>query len=130
MTTDIWTPSFLRDLTDAQLSEFQEIVLKDVKNKLDSDEGRTILLNNLDLWLYSLQILRREIELQLSQHKTNLQIKVQEMRVAGQSPSDVQLAVLTEQRWRNNAMKFLTAIERKTLYVKLLLAEEDDEDLA
>ena len=30
-----------------------------------------------------------------------------------------------EQRWRSNAMKFLTAIERKSLYVKLLIEEQD-----
>lgn len=130
MTTDIWSPSFVRDLSDAQLAEFQEIVLKDVKNRLDENDStsRTILVNNLDLWLYSLQILRREIELQLSQHKTNLQIKLTEMRINGQPKSAMDEAVLIEQRWRNNAMKFLTAIERRTLYVKLLLAEDDADE--
>jgi hypothetical protein len=130
MKTDIWTPSFLRDLTDSQLSDFQAIVLKDVKNKFDNEDGRKILVRNLDLWLYSLQILRREIELQLSQHKTNLQIRLADLRKSGALSTDLEEAKLNEQRWRNNAMKFLTAIERKTLYVKLLLAEEeDDEDL-
>lgn len=130
MTTDIWSPSFVRDLNDAQLAEFQEIVLKDVKNRIEENDtsSRTILVNNLDLWLYSLQILRREIELQLSQHKGNLQIKLAEMRATSQPKSVMDDAVLSEQRWRNNAMKFLTAIERRTLYVKLLLAEEDTEE--
>lgn len=126
--TDIWTSSFVRNLSDTELSDFQEIVLKDVKNKLEDDDDRKILIKNLDLWLYSLQILRREIELQLSQHKTNLQIKVNDLRRAGAGKDEVDDTVLTEQRWRNNAMKFLTAIERKTLYVKLLLAEEEQED--
>lgn len=130
MTTDIWSPSFVRDLSDAQLAEFQEIVLKDVKNRIEENDtsSRTILVNNLDLWLYSLQVLRREIELQLSQHKGNLQIKLAEMRATSQPKSVMDDAVLSEQRWRNNAMKFLTAIERRTLYVKLLLAEEDTEE--
>ena len=129
MKTDIWTPAYLRDLSDAQIAEFQDIVMRDVKNKLNDDEVRRILVKNLDLWLYSLQILRREIELQLSQHKTNLHIKVKDMRASGASRDEIDDTVLGEQRWRNNAMKFLTAIERKTLYVKLLLAEEDTEDV-
>lgn len=130
MTTDIWSPSFVRDLSDLQIAEFQEIALKDVKNRLHENDtaSRTILINNLDLWLYSLQILRREIELQLSQHKTNLKIKLAEMQIAGHPKAMMNEAILTEQRWRNNAMKFLTAIERRTLYVKLLLAEDDMEE--
>lgn len=128
MKTDIWTPSYLRDLTDQQLEEFQEIVLRDVKNKQDSSDDRIILQKNLDLWLYSLQVLRRDIELQLSQHKTNLQIKLRDLRAGGAEELTLSDTALNEQRWRNNAMKFLTAVERKTLYVKMLLVEEDNED--
>ena len=128
MKTDIWTSSLLRDLTDRELADFQEIVLADVKNKLDDLDNRQILVNNLDLWLYSLQILRREMELQLAQHRTNLRLKLADLRINDSSKDAIEDATLAEQRWRNNAIKFLTAIERKTLYVKLLLVEEDSAD--
>lgn len=49
MTADIWTENELQNLSDADLKEFQEIVLRDVKNKLTNIEEKTILNNNLDL---------------------------------------------------------------------------------
>lgn len=127
MTTDIWTSSYIRNLSEEQINEFQEIVLMDVKNKIDDKNLKNILFSNTDLWLYSLQILRREIELQLAQHKTNIRIKLLDM-VKNNDPADkIEEVKLLENKWRNNAMKFLTSIEKKTLYVKLLLSEEEEE---
>lgn len=127
MTTDIWTSSYIRNLSEEQINEFQEIVLMDVKNKIDDRNLKNILFSNTDLWLYSLQILRREIELQLAQHKTNIRIKLLDM-VKNNDPADkIEEVKLLENKWRNNAMKFLTSIEKKTLYVKLLLSEEEEE---
>jgi len=122
MTTDIWSDLFISELTDEQIESFHEIVLRDVKNKDCTNEDKSILSNNLDLWLYCLRITRREIELQLSQHKTNLKIKIND----NQHSSDIALEEIqiAEQKWRNNAMKFLNAIEKRTLYVKLLLEED------
>lgn len=128
MSTDIWTESLLNELSDTDLNNFNEIVLADVKNKGCTDEQKSILKNNLDLWLYSLRITRREIELQLSQHKTNLKIKLADLRNSNAPQPHIDEAIIVEEKWRNNAMKFLTAIERKTLYVKLLLEEEQNED--
>lgn len=125
MIKDIWTESFLRDLSDEDILTFQEIVLQDVKGKTTSSDSKTILGNNLDLWLYCLQILRKEIELQLSQHKNGAGIKVQEMRFNGDSKDAIDEVILLEKKWRNNAMKFLTSVEKRMLYVKLLLQEED-----
>jgi hypothetical protein len=126
MTTDIWTSSFIRNLSEEQINEFQEIVLMDVKNKIDDKNLKDILLSNTDLWLYSLQILRREIELQLAQHKTNIRIKLLDMVKNNETADKIEEVKLIENKWRNNAMKFLTSIEKKTLYVKLLLSEEED----
>jgi|694.fasta_scaffold25775_13 hypothetical protein len=127
MTTDIWTSSFIRNLSEEQINEFQEIVLMDVKNKIDDKNLKDILLSNTDLWLYSLQILRREIELQLAQHKTNIRIKLLDMVKNNETADKIEEVKLIENKWRNNAMKFLTSIEKKTLYVKLLLSEEEED---
>lgn len=126
MIKDIWSTSLLRDFSDQDFEEFQEIVLKDVKNKLDSNEYKTILLNNLDLWLYCLQILRKEIELHLSQHKSGIHVKIYEMKEKGSSSEEIEEALLIENKWRSNAVKFLNSVEKRMLYVKLLIQEEDD----
>jgi hypothetical protein len=99
----------------------------DVKNKIDDKNLKDILLSNTDLWLYSLQILRREIELQLAQHKTNIRIKLLDMVKNNETADKIEEVKLIENKWRNNAMKFLTSIEKKTLYVKLLLSEEEED---
>lgn len=126
MTTDIWTSSLIQELSDDDIKNFQEIVLKDVKNKFSSDEEKTILNNNLDLWLYSLRIIRRDIELQLSNHKSNLKANIKDLKDNHASHDEIEQLTLAEDRWRSNAMKFLTAVERKTLYVKLLIEDEED----
>ena len=127
MTSDIWTSSTVNSLSDNDLKSFQEIVLKDVKNKFCSSEEKTILSNNLDLWLFSLRNLRKEIELQLTQFKSNLKAEVREMRDNSASDAQVGDHIITENQWRNQAIKFLTAVERKTLYVKLLVNEQEDD---
>lgn len=127
MTSDIWTSSTVSNLSDSDLKSFQEIVLKDVKNKFCSSEEKTILSNNLDLWLFSLRNLRKEIELQLTQFKSNLKAEIKEMRDNSASEDQIEDHLITENQWRNQAIKFLTAIERKTLYVKLLINEQEDD---
>lgn len=123
MTTDIWSTSYIKDLSQEDIDSFHEIAMKDVKNKDVTSDDRAILNNNLDLWLYCLQITRREIELQLSQHKTNLQSKLANFDDESFFATKDELKI-AESKWRNNAMKFLNAVEKKTLYVKLLLEEE------
>jgi len=128
MTVDIWTETYIQDFSEEDIKNFQEIVLKDVKNKAFNINEKEILQNNIDLWLYSLQTTRREIELQLSQHKTNLKIKLRDLRDNNATVEQVEDLRITEENWRNNAMKFLTSIERKTLYVKLIIQEESEKD--
>jgi len=125
MTIDIWTSSLIKELSEDDIKNFQDIVLKDVKNKFSSDEEKTILNNNLDLWLYSLRVIRRDIELQLSNHKSNLKVNIKQLKDNYASKEEMENLNFEEQRWRSNAMKFLTAIERKSLYVKLLIEEQD-----
>lgn len=125
MNPDIWTDSLIRELSDDDIKNFHDIVLRDVKNKYSTDEDKSILQNNLDLWLYCLRITRKEIELQLSQHRTNLKSNIKELYENSAEDSEIQDLKLEEERWRNNAMKFLNAVERKTLYVKLILNDEE-----
>jgi len=125
MSSDIWTTSSIYELTEEDLSNFRDVVLRHVKNQSPSEEDRSILLKNIDLWLYTLRTIRREIELQLANHKSNLKIKVKDLKDNNTSQNDIDEVLYSEERWRNNAMKFLTAVERTTLYVKLLISEDD-----
>lgn len=125
MSSDIWTTSSIYELTEEDLSNFRDIVLRDVKNQSPSEEDKSILSNNIDLWLYTLRTIRREIELQLANHKSNLKIKTKDLKDNNTPQNDIDEVLYSEERWRNNAMKFLTAVERKTLYVKLLISEDD-----
>ena len=125
MTIDIWTLSSIQDLSDGDITSFQEIVLRDVKNKFLTSEERTILVNNLDLWLFCLRNLRKEIELQLTQSKVNVREEVRQMQIDSYSSDEIESYIISQSKWRSNAIKFLTAIERKNLYVKLLVDEQD-----
>ena len=126
MITDIWTETYIQDFTEKDIEDFQEIVLRDVKNKSFNEIEKNILNNNLDLWLFSLSTIRREIEIKLSQFKTNIKIKQRDLRDNNASAEEIENFLITEQSRRNNAMKFLTHVERKTLYVKLLIQQESE----
>ena len=125
MTSDIWTSSFINDLTDEDLQSFQEIVVKDVKNQYCSSDEKSILKNNLDLWLFCLRNIRKEVELKLSHRKINVRADIHQMKIDGVSEYEIDQFYIDSQKSRNGIKKFLTAVERKTLYVKLLIDEED-----
>jgi len=124
MSTDVWTKNYIRDLSEAELEKFQEMVSDNVKGSSSSEE-RTILNNNLELWLYCLQVMRRDVELKLSRFKTNFKIKLSQLQEAGSSHRHIEDMRIAEEKWRSNAMKFLNSVEKKMLYVKLMLDEEE-----
>lgn len=130
MSTDVWTKNYIRDLSEAELEKFQEMVADNVKGSSSSEE-RTILNNNLELWLYCLQVMRRDVELKLSRFKTNFKIKLAQLKEAKTPKKEIDEMRIAEEKWRSNAMKFLNSVEKKMLYVKLMLDEEeiiDEED--
>lgn len=103
------------------LDSFKEIVIKDIKNE-SSKEEKEILRNNIEEWLFNLRTIRRDVEFQLSSNKSKNKIKALEMKEEGFSISDVEAFITKQNKWRINTIKFLTSIERKMLYVKMLVA--------
>lgn len=126
MITDLWTETFFEDFTEEDIKEFQEIVLRDVRNKCYNVKEKQILKENLDLWLFSLRVVRKDTELKLAQIKTNKKIKLSEMKLKNASQKEIEDFILVEDSRRNNTIKFLTHVEQKTLYVKLLLQDETE----
>ena len=98
MTPDVWTSSLIKELSDDDIKNFQDMVLRDVKNKFSSDEEKTIINNNLDLWLYSLRVIRKDIELQLSNHKSNLKVNLKDLKDNGASKEEMDNLSFDEQR--------------------------------
>lgn len=119
--TDSVQSYFFQSDTDIQYSDsFKDIVIRDIKNEASSDD-ETVLCNNTDLWLYNLQVIRRDVEFQLSSNKAKNKIKIFEMQEAGYSQFDIDSFIVKQNKWRINTIKFLTSIEKKMLYVKMLI---------
>lgn len=110
-------------ISDKEMSKFQEVVANDIKSPETSDEVKAYLHSHLELWHYSLQLVRREIELQLSCQKTKVEMHKNNLRKNNSQYSESQVLdyVNKQSNWRMTAVKFLSNIERRTLYVKLLL---------
>lgn len=119
--TDIWANSSFQQLTEDNFNVFNDIVLKDIKNE-STPEDKAILENNLELWLYQLRVVRKDVEFQLSSQKAKDKIKLIELSQSG-TPEELDEYKIKQSKWRMGAVRFLTAIEAKMLYVKLLLSD-------
>ncbi|MFN9112860.1 MAG: hypothetical protein ACK5XN_22575 [Bacteroidota bacterium] len=110
------------DLTsDQDLDSFKQLVIADIKGSI-SEEEKIHLLNNLALWNYNLQTLRRDMELQLSCQKSKIKMQVANFdQMSEHEKSQTKLFINDQHKWRMSALKFLSNIERKALYVKMLL---------
>ena len=111
------------DAYDKQLEEFKSVVLKDVRNE-SSEEEKQYLIENIDLWLYVLQTTRRDVEFQLSSQKSKDKIAFLELRAS--NPSDEEIIEFNKKKdkWKMGAIRFLSAIEKRMLYVKITLKSQ------
>jgi hypothetical protein len=114
----------LHDLSEDQLNYFNDVVLKDIKNE-SSSEDKAVLDNNLELWLYQLRIIRKDVEFQLSSQKAKDKIKIIELSQQD-DVEELNDYKIKQAKWRMGAVRFLTAIEAKMLYVKMILSESFD----
>jgi hypothetical protein len=124
MITDVWSDLPIEDLSESQLSSFNELVLKDIKNE-SASEDKTILSNNLELWLFQLRVIRRDVEFQLSSQKSKDRIKFIELAELNDE-NEINEYKVKQNKWRMGAVRFLTAIEHKMLYVKLILSDSEN----
>ncbi len=123
MNEAFYTHSLISDLSNAHLAKFEELVLKEVKSSV-TEEEIAILKSSLDLWLYTLSSIRRNVEYSLSSRNSNRKSTISDMISKGVSDAELSSYKKSESEWRVNAIKFLSTIEKKTLYVKLLMKEE------
>jgi len=119
MTKDIWSLKRFEDLTSEELQEFNALVLKDIKGEAGEEELE-ILTANANLWMFQLRIIRKDVEFQLASQKSKDKIKSIEM-ISVDDKTEMHEYVIRQNKWRMGAVRFLTAIEHRMLYVKMIL---------
>lgn len=121
--------------TNGDFDRFKEIVINDIKNE-STQEITDYLHSSLKLWLFTLQNLRRDVELQIScqnaKFKMDLAIINSEVDYEMQEPdkeyerlSKINDLKSKHYKWKMSVLKFLTNIENKTLYVKYRISEQN-----
>jgi len=120
---------------NSDFDRFKEIVVNDIKNE-SSQEFSDYLHSSLKLWLFTLQNLRREVELQIScqnaKFKMDLSAINNEVDFELHEPdkeyerlSKINDLKSKHYKWKMSVLKFLTNIENKTLYVKYRISEQN-----
>jgi len=114
--------STIDSISKNDFSTFQKIVIADIKSE-STDDVVEYLHQHLDLWYYTLQLLRRDIELQLSCQKSKVKMHKNNLKLNNSQYSEQEVLdyINKQHNWRMTAVKFLSNIERKTLYVKMLI---------
>lgn len=122
-----------KELVDQEhLLRFRELVIDDIKGQIDKDVV-DYLHSNLTLWLYTLQTLRREVELQISCQNAKLKMDISNLSTSTDLDStdnynrenDIVDLKVKHHKWRMSVLKFLTNIETKTLYVKMIISQNN-----
>lgn len=118
----VTSPVSVIDFTEQDLKAFEAIVLNDVKNT-STDQEIDYLKSNLDLWLYTLLVMRRNAEYSLSSRNSSKKATLSRMTEEQKSQADIESFLTTESQWRINTIKFLSVLEKKILYVKILIKQ-------
>jgi len=111
-------------LTEEDLRSFESVVSSDIKNTSTQDDI-DYLKDNLDLWLYCLLSMKRTAEYNLSSRTANKKINLSQMRKDNEPECNLDRYIIAEEKWRVNTVKFLSVLERKILYVKILIKQSE-----
>jgi len=106
----------------SDLSAFEALVNKDIKTQVTPSELETLVLN-IDKWFYCLYSIKRDVEYNISSREAGRKILLQQMKDRNAPKEDIHKLLATESLWRVNTLKFLNSLEKKILYVKLLMKE-------
>jgi len=110
-------------LLDPNLEAFKNVVFKDVRNESSMEEVQ-YLSENLDYWIYFLQITKRDVEFQLASQKSRDKLTVKEMITNSTEQKEIDAYFQRQEKWRMGALRFLSAIEKRMLYAKILLRQQ------
>lgn len=116
-------------LLDPNLEAFKNVVFKDVRNESSIEEVQ-YLSENVDYWIYFLQITKRDVEFQLASQKSRDKLTVKEMATNNTDPKEIDAYLQRQDKWRMGALRFLSAIEKRMLYAKILLKQQQAQIIA
>lgn len=103
---------------------FKELVAIDVR-KGSTNETLQFLMDDFRLWLDELNILLRDVEIQLSAQRSRISDKKVELGPQWNN-NDWYSFKATEDKWRITALRFKASVEEKIRYVKTLRAKKNE----
>lgn len=114
---------------------FKEIVINDIKSG-STQEINDYLHSYLKYWLYTLQGLRRDVELQISCQNAKYKMDMSNLNCAvdfelhAQDSEYEKLNKINDikskhYKWKMSVLKFIANIENKSLYVKYKISEQN-----
>jgi hypothetical protein len=113
-------------LLDPNLEAFKDVVFKDVRNESSIEEVQ-YLSENIDYWIYFLQITKRDVEFQLASQKSRDKLTAKEMANNNTDPKEIDSYLQRQEKWRMGALRFLSAIEKRMLYAKILFKHQQQQ---
>jgi hypothetical protein len=113
-------------LLDPNLEAFKDVVFKDVRNESSIEEVQ-YLSENIDYWIYFLQITKRDVEFQLASQKSRDKLTAKEMADNNTDPKEIDSYLQRQEKWRMGALRFLSAIEKRMLYAKILFKHQQQQ---
>jgi len=102
---------------------FKELVAKDVR-KESTEEEMSILTSDFRTWLDELNVLLRDVEIQLSAQKSRISDK--RVEIGPQTNNNEWYSFkAVEDKWRITALRFKASVEEKIRSVKTLRAKQN-----
>lgn len=106
---------------------FKDLVAKDVR-KESTEEELFVLMSDFRSWLDELNILLRDVEIQLSAQKSRISDK--RVEVGPQTNNNEWYSFkAVEDKWRITALRFKASVEEKIRSVKTLRAKQNNSQI-
>jgi len=102
--------------------QFKSLVAKDVRK--ESDNYVEILSTDFRLWLDELNVLLRDVEIQLSAQKSRISEKKYQLG-PDRNNNEWYSFKATEDKWKVTALRFKASVEERIRFVKTLRAKKN-----
>lgn len=102
--------------------EFKSLVIKDVRK--ESDDLLEVLSSDFRSWLDELNILLRDVEIQLAAQKSKLSDKKVQLGPEWNN-NEWYTFKASEDKWKVTALRFKASVEERIRFVKTLRAKQN-----
>jgi hypothetical protein len=108
-------------MTSITTEQFKSLVAKDVRK--ESDELVEVLSSDYRLWLDELNVLLRDVEIQLTAQKGRISEKKVQLGPEWNN-NDWYSFKASEDKWKVTALRFKASVEERIRFVKTLRAKK------